>query len=178
MNHKEWIILNYKLPKEPSRVRVSIWRKLKKQGSVIMGQSTWILPADDEFTGFFNDIADEIRQNNGETYVMRAAVMNDQSTQEIIGLFNKARNDEYTEVLEKCGDFFREIEKETQKENFTYAELEENEYEYDKLVEWHKNIMKRDFFDASLKQTAEQELDKCKQLLEVFSSKIYDSNDR
>ena len=31
MEHQEWLTINYSLPKEPSRVRVSVWRKLKKK---------------------------------------------------------------------------------------------------------------------------------------------------
>ena len=32
MEKNEWIALNYTLPREPSRVRVSVWRHLKKIG--------------------------------------------------------------------------------------------------------------------------------------------------
>lgn len=177
MEEKEWIILNYMLPKEPSRVRVGVWRKLKKQGSVIIGQSTWVLPNSEEHIRFFQGILQEIRQNKGEAYVMQAAFINDNSKEDIEGIFNHARDIEYTEVLEKCEDFFQEIEKETKKNNFTYAEMEENEYEYNKLVAWFQDIRGRDFFGAALKGEAEQQLNKCRQELESFSKKIYDIND-
>ena len=51
-----------------------------------------------------------------------------------------ARDEEYQEFLEKCDDYFYEIEKETERKNFTFIELEENEDEYNKLVEWLKKI--------------------------------------
>lgn len=41
MEHQEWLTINYSLPKEPSRVRVNVWRKLKKSGAAILGQSVW-----------------------------------------------------------------------------------------------------------------------------------------
>ena len=31
MNDLEWLTINYTLPKEPSRTRVSVWRRLKKK---------------------------------------------------------------------------------------------------------------------------------------------------
>jgi DNA-binding transcriptional regulator PaaX len=177
MKEMEWIVLNYTLPKEPSRVRVSVWRKLKKQGSVNIGQSMWILPCGEETIRCFNNIAEDIRQNSGEAYVMRASFLQNKSDDEIITAFHQARNEEYTEVLEKCEDFFQEIEKETSRENFTYAEIEENEYEYNKLVEWYRDIVKRDFFHADLKSVSEEKLNRCKEELDEFSKKIYDRND-
>ncbi|MPM85443.1 hypothetical protein SDC9_132524 [bioreactor metagenome] len=91
-------------------------------------------------------------------------------------LFNQDRDTEYKELLEKCDDFFREIEKETQGKNFVFAELEENEAEYQKLEEWLNKIMLRDFFNAPLKKQSEEKLGKCKQILNDFSEAIYRKN--
>jgi type IV secretory pathway VirB4 component len=79
--------------------------------------------------------------------------------------------------MSRGDDYFLEIEKETKKENFTFAELEENKEEYDKLAEWLKKISKRDFFGAPLKKQSEEALQKCKQLLNGFADKVYQAND-
>jgi len=176
MEANEWIIMNYTLPKEPSRVRVSTWRKLKKIGAVSVGQSMWILPFTEEHIVFYQELSDEISQNNGTSYILKSTFLSDKSTENIIEEFNKARDLEYSEVLEKCDDFFHEIEKEIKRKNFTYAEIEENEYEYNKLMDWYRDIVKRDFFTAPMKTAAEQQLSKCRQDLEDFSKKIYDNN--
>ncbi len=47
MSPTDWIVINYTLPREPSRVRVSLWRKLKKVGAINIQQSMWILPMTD-----------------------------------------------------------------------------------------------------------------------------------
>jgi hypothetical protein len=174
---KEWLMLNFTLPKEPSRVRVSVWRKLKKYGSVSIGQSMWLLPLSDKHIGIFNEISNEIMQNNGNAYIVKADFIDTVSSTDVINLFNKARDEEYEEFLDKCEDFFREIEKETAKENFSYGELEENEEEYNKLAEWLKKIITRDFFNAPQKNTSEQYLEKCQQLLDGFSDRVYKSNE-
>lgn len=176
MDEKEWIILNYTLPKEPSRVRVSIWRKLKKQGCINVGQSMWLLPISEEHIAFCDELSKEITQNSGSAYILKSTFLHNKNTKEVMEEFNKARNVEYSEVLEKCEDFFHEIEKEIKRENFTFAEIEENEYECKKLMEWFKDITKRDFFHASLNAVVEQELNRCRQELEDFSKRIYDVN--
>ncbi len=177
MNDKKWLVLNYVLPKEQSTVRVSVWRKLKKSGSISIGQSMWALPVSDEHLETFQVISNEITEKSGSAYIAYADFINAGSNEEIESLFNKARDDEYKEFLEKCDDFFREIEKETERKNFTYIELEENEDEYDKLVEWLKKITSKDFFMAPLKEQATEGLRKCKQLLDQFSKQIYKLNE-
>jgi hypothetical protein len=173
----EWMMLNFTLPKEPSRVRVSVWRKLKKCGSLNIGHSMWLLPASEDHLGIITEIANEITQNNGTAYIMKVEFISRLSSEEIIEMFNKVRDEEYQEFLDKCADFFREIEKETTKENFSYIELEENEDEYNKLEEWLKKIAQRDFFTAPLKSQAEQKLYECQELLKEFSSKVYKLNE-
>ncbi|MGB4588935.1 MAG: Chromate resistance protein ChrB [Clostridiaceae bacterium] len=174
---KEWLMLNFTIPKEPSRVRVSVWRKLKKNGSVSIGQSMWLLPTSEVHLNLFNEISDEIKNNDGVAYIINADFITGIGTEDVINVFNKARDEEYKEFLEKCEDFFREIEKETTKENFTYVELEENEDEYNKLVDWLKKITLRDFFEAPLKKQAEKVLEKCKNTLDEFSDTIYKLNE-
>ncbi len=176
MNNK-WLVLNFMLPKEQSTARVSVWRKLKKSGSISIGQSMWALPISDGHLETFQIIANEITEKSGRAYIAYADFINMGGSEEIESLFNKARDDEYREFLEKCDDFFHEIEKETGRENFTYIELEENEDEYDKLVKWLKKITLRDFFAAPLKEQAAEGLQKCKQLLDQFSKQIYKLNE-
>ena len=71
MDHQEWLTINYTLPKEPSRARVNVWRKLKKSGAVILGQSVWFLPINKENEVNLQKISHEIVQNNGKCYIMR-----------------------------------------------------------------------------------------------------------
>lgn len=177
MGSREWLMLNFTLPKEPSRVRVSAWRKLKKAGSVNIGQSMWVLPISDESIAIFNEISSDILQNNGEAYIIKAAFISTGKAGDIADAFNGARDEEYKEFLDKCEDFYREIEKETDKGNFSFAEIEENESELEKLETWLKKINFRDFFTAALKALSDEALEKCKKLLADYSDKVYMLND-
>lgn len=177
MDKKEWLILNFTLPKDQSTVRVSVWRKLKRCGSVNIGQSMWVLPSTETHIETFNEISKEISENNGISYIAKADFLKTGSNTDLISLFNKVRDEEYLEFIDKCEDFFHEIDKETERKNFTFAELEENEEEHNKLVEWLNKISSRDFFQANQKGKAEQELRNGKILLDEFSSKVYRHNE-
>jgi hypothetical protein len=137
----------------------------------------WALPISEEHLETFNEISKEIIEKDGSAYIANADFINTGSNEDIVNLFNKARDEEYQEFLEKCDDYFYEIEKETERKNFTFIELEENEDEYNKLVEWLKKITLRDFFVAPLKEQAVERLQKCKQLLDGFSNRVYKANE-
>lgn len=176
MEQNEWIVINYTLPREPSRTRVSIWRKLKKIGAISIQQSMWILPYNEDNCGKFNEIKSEVIQNSGEAFVMTSTADED-GRKIIVEQFNAARDEEYTELLEQCEDYFKEIEKETARKNFTFAEIEENEEELNKLQEWFEKIAARDTFGAPLKGKAASSLSKCAELFAGFCDKVYEFHD-
>ena len=177
MDHNEWIAINYTLPREPSRARVSIWRKLKKIGAVSIQQSMWILPSTDENYNLLNEIKSEVSQNGGEAFIMTFSVEED-GKKIMVEKFNEARDEEYGELLEQCDEFFKEIDKETARENFTFAEIEENEEEFGKLKQWYEKIAARDSFGASLQKKAESMLSKCSETLDGFCDKVYEFNEK
>lgn len=102
----------------------------------------------------------------------------DEGTSErIIATFNQARDDEYGELLEQCENLLRELEKESILGKFTFAELEENEDELQKLARWYQKIIDRDFFGASLHPCSDEKLEECRARLELFSKSIFQRSD-
>jgi DNA-binding transcriptional regulator PaaX len=106
---QEWLAINFTMPKEPSRVRVSVWRKLKRAGAVSIGQSIWVLPTANEHLTTFQEIAEDVKENNGQVFIMKTRFIQDQNEKSITEFFNAARNEEYKEFLDKCEDFNKEI---------------------------------------------------------------------
>jgi hypothetical protein len=176
MEQHEWNAINYTLPREPSRARVSIWRKLKKIGAVSIQQSMWILSSNDENYALLNEVKDEVSKNGGEAFLMTFSV-DDDGQKIITEKFNAARDEEYGELLEQCEDFFKEIDKEIARRNFTFAEIEENEEELNKLKQWYKKIAARDAFGSPLREKADSTLSKCVELLDDFCNKVYESTE-
>lgn len=172
MKDEQWLVISYTLPREPSRIRVSTWRKLKKIGAVSLQQSFWILPLSEENESVFRGIKKEVGENGGDAILFYAAA-DDENKKAVLDKFNEARNEEYGELLEQCGDFFKEIEKETERKNFTFAEIEENEEELGKLKNWYHKIEARDAFGASLGGKSQEALAKCKEILDGFCENVY-----
>jgi hypothetical protein len=173
---QEWLTINFTMPKEPSRVRVSVWRKLKRLGAVNIGQSIWAFPLTKEHLKIFKEIAKEVNENNGQSFIMKTDFIQEQGDKPIVEFFCEARNEEYKEFLDKCEDFHKEIEKEIGRNNFSFAEIEENEHELTKLGLWLEGITSRDFFKASLKEQSQAALLKCKEMLGNYCNQVYERN--
>jgi len=44
MDDVRWLVLVVRVPAEPSRHRVAVWRELRRVGAVSLGQGAWIVP--------------------------------------------------------------------------------------------------------------------------------------
>jgi hypothetical protein len=65
----EWVLLSYRLPREPSTPRIALWRRLKKLGALPIGDGVAALPLDDRTREQFEWLADDVEQRGGEAVV-------------------------------------------------------------------------------------------------------------
>lgn len=172
MKKIKWIIINYNLPTEPSRHRVAIWRGLKKLGAVNLQQSMWVLPYNEQNYDALKQMTREIESNNGEALLMESVFFEEKHEERVISLFNNLRDEEYTEWSNECEKYLKEIEKEIANEKFTFAELEEEEAELEKLISWYKKIEIRDIFNSSDAEKAKGMLIQIKRAYEDYSEMV------
>ncbi|MFZ5648201.1 MAG: Chromate resistance protein ChrB [Bacillota bacterium] len=167
----EWIFLIYKIPSEPSRYRASIWRKIKAAGAIYLQSSVCVLPLNRKTEKSLRVLRHEIESYGGEAYLIKGGFLLQEQT--VIDMFNKARNEEYDEVIDRCQDFFKEIDKEIARKHFTFGELEENEEDFEKLKKWFEKIRDRDFFQAGQAQLALEMLEKCQERIDEFGQYVF-----
>lgn len=178
MEKRKWLVINYNVPTEPSRLRVATWRRLKKLGAVNIQQSMWVLPHNKDNYTALQTISQEIESNNGEALLMNCVFFDQKHEQKVVSCFNIVRDEEYKEFIGKCEDYFKELEKEIAIEKFTFAELEEEEEELDKLLSWYAKIEARDIFHSSQRDSAKKKLDQAKKAFENYSVMVYTHNSK
>jgi hypothetical protein len=172
---REWFVLVYKLPPEPTRYRASVWRKLRAAGAVYLQNGVAALPADPGSERVMRGVAQEVRGYEGTAYLMRGPLVGDDEA--LVEAFGAARDDEYREVLDRCRDFHAELKKEREAGKFTFAELEENEEDLAKLEVWLGKIRSRDRFGAPRASEAEQAIYECQRDLEAYATSVYEAAD-
>ena len=68
----EWVLLSYRLPREPSTPRITLWRKLKKLGVAQLADGVVALPADARTREQFDWLAEEVVESGGQAGVWLA----------------------------------------------------------------------------------------------------------
>lgn len=172
---REWFVLVYKLPAEPTRYRASVWRKLRAAGAVYLQNGAAALPADPGGERVMRGIVQEVNEAGGVTYLLRGGAVGDESG--LVRAFDEARDAEYSEVLDRCCEFHAELKKEREAGKLTFAELEENEEDLAKLEAWFGKIRARDRFGAPLATEAERAVAACREGLEDFATSVYEAAD-
>ncbi|HXJ66805.1 MAG TPA: Chromate resistance protein ChrB [Actinomycetota bacterium] len=169
----DWWTISYRLPAEPSRWRVSAWRRLKRGGAVALQQATWSFPAGQQFDPMVDDVVALVAEAGGESFVFRGEPQGDTAGR-LEEQFTAARNEEWTEFLGDCAKYDREIASEIAKGKFTYAELEEEEQTLERLRRWHRRIRTRDVFGSPHAAEAEVRLKEVAEALERYADQVFD----
>ena len=68
----EWVLLAYRMPREPSAPRVTVWRKLRRLGAAQVVDGLVALPANAESVEAFGWLADEVFEAGGEAWTWQA----------------------------------------------------------------------------------------------------------
>jgi DNA-binding transcriptional regulator PaaX len=166
-----WLLLIYRVPPEPSRLRSAVWRRLKSLGAIYLQNSAAALPAGLGAERALRKLRSEILDMGGTAVLLSCAVL--AGAQDVHAAFQAARDDEYEEIVDRCEDFLQQVKKEYTANHFTYAELEENEVDLVKLRNWFAKVRERDVFDADGRHAAEKAIDECEQSLEAYAARVY-----
>lgn len=177
MATETWLLLTYKVPTDPARRRVALWRKLKSMGAVYLQNGVCLLPKTDEHLRALKILENEIAAMAGEAVLLESAPLDPGQTDKVIARFRADRDEEYREFLGRCADFEAEIAKETADQHFTYAELEENDEDLKKLRTWLDKIRRLDFYGATLASEAATRLSGCETLLDTYAHQVFAAQD-
>ena len=173
----EWVLLTYKVPPEPARKRVSIWRKLKGMGAVYLQGGVCVLPKTDDHVRRLKMLENEIAEADGEAVLLATIGLDQKQQEKIIARFNADRDDAYKEFIEKCVAFEEEIAEETRVKHFTFAELEENEQELAKFKTWIAKIQKLDFYKAQRGKEADERLTRSEAILDAYARNVFSAQE-
>jgi hypothetical protein len=170
-----WVVLLARVPAEPSRHRVAVWRELRRLGAVAIGQSVWALPDHQAATSGLGRIAELVARGDGELTVLEAAGRDQASRDRLERLYAQARADEWTEFRAECARYLAELDKEIGKGKLTVAELEEEEQSMERLRRWHRELRTRDVLATPTAHAADRDLKACAAKLEDYTTRVFEA---
>jgi len=167
-------VLLVRVPAQPSRHRVAVWRELRRVGAVSLGQGSWAVPDVPAFADGVGRAVELAERGGGEVVVLSAAGREERDAARMRALFTADRAAEWAEFLADCGTFDAEIDKELRTQKLTLAELEEEEEQsLERLRRWFRDLRARDVFGAAAVAEAEQQLKHCIGRLEHYTEQVF-----
>jgi hypothetical protein len=97
-----WVLLAYRLPREPSNPRVGVWRKLERLGVARLGDGLVALPADARTREQLDWLAEEILEAGGTSTVWLATPGSAAQERIIAEAMRAARAAEYRAVTDQA----------------------------------------------------------------------------
>ncbi len=96
---QEWVLLSYRMPREPSTPRIAVWRKLKELGVVQVGDGLVALPHDARTKEHLEWVANTVLETSGEAIVWVATPSGRRHSEALARQMRVARRAEYDELL-------------------------------------------------------------------------------
>ncbi|MFC9816349.1 Chromate resistance protein ChrB [Streptomyces virginiae] len=168
-----WLVLVIKLPADPSRHRVAVWRELRKIGALSLGQGIWAVPDVPVFADGVQRALALTDGAGGHAVTLQASGRTAEDAARFEAMFTAARSEDWKEFLADCGKFEDEIAKEIRIAKFTLAELEEEEQSLERLRRWHRDLTARDVFGAPEAAEAGIRLRECVAVCEDYAEEVF-----
>jgi len=132
-----WMLLVYKVPREPTANRASVWRKLKRLGALLLHDAVWVLPATPWTREQFQWLAVEILELGGEVQLWESCLVSPSQEDSLREQFQTRVDTIYQEIL---------------------AELEHKDADLIALSRRYQQVKTQDYFQSELGQVVRTRL--------------------
>lgn len=97
---QQWVLLSYRVPREPSTPRIAIWRRLKRHGVAQVGDGLVALPFDARTKESLEWIAAMVIEADGEAIVWVATTTKSQD-RDLARKLSADRDEEYAGLIDE-----------------------------------------------------------------------------
>jgi len=94
-----WVLLAYRLPREPSTPRSTLWRKLRRLGAALVLDGLAALPLDARNREQLEWLADEVIEARGEATIWIGELASARQERELAARMAEAVADDYAAVI-------------------------------------------------------------------------------
>src|ERR1022692_2527665 len=103
MGRRHFTLLVYKLPPQPTRLRIQVWRKLQAVGAVYLQDGVAALPSRADLDENLKYVATSIQEMGGSALVLKATGMESWDSELLVERFRKAADARMLEMLKSIG---------------------------------------------------------------------------
>jgi hypothetical protein len=157
-----WLILVYQLPREPSRYRVAVWRKLRTLGALYLQDGAVALPEDAVTREQLEWLQLRVREAGGEATLWEAKPATLGEEKALVQAFRSSREEAYVNIISEAERIRRKAAMEGGKKALG-EELRKLEHEL-------RAERRRDYFRSPLRKEAASALRAAREALRASAS--------
>lgn len=140
----EWILFFYTVPSKPVNNRIKLWRRLSRAGAVQLKGAVYVLPHNEEHHEFCQWLMEEVSALGGEGDFVVIDKFEILGKRDIISLFKKQREYDYTLLEKKLNDM--EVKLSSVEKGSKIKNADKLRPQLDKLLKEYNDITAIDFF--------------------------------
>ena len=110
MERPHWVLLVYRIPREPSRHRVAVWRKLRDLGALYLQDGVAALPEDAVTREQLEWLQLRVWEAGGEATLWEAKPGTLAEEGELVGAFRSSREEAYRSIIAEAERLRRKVE--------------------------------------------------------------------
>jgi hypothetical protein len=99
---RPWVLLAYRLPREPSTPRIALWRSLRRLGAAQVGDGLVALPLDAETREQIEWLSSDIEEFGGESSVWLAEAATNAQEERWVNRLLEAVSAEYRDLMARA----------------------------------------------------------------------------
>ena len=142
----QWVLLAYRLPREPSTPRITLWRKLRRLGAAQVSDGVVALPLDARTREQLEWLADQVTDAGGEASVWQATLANRAQERALAQRMSDAVAAEYQTLIDDAAAARTEAGPQRQAVSRLRREL--------------RRIRARDYFPQPIAREAQEAIDR------------------
>jgi hypothetical protein len=166
---REWLLLIYTLPSQPTRKRAYVWRELKKAGAVYLRDGVALLPRLPHLEEQIRLVAERIEEYEGTVDLLPSPRFSAVRSSALVARFREERLEEYRELYHACVRFLRDVLTQVDADDFGFPDVDNLDSELGRLRRWNEQIAARDYFGTPESHRVRDILAKCEEAFERFT---------
>jgi hypothetical protein len=168
-----WLLLSYRVPAQPSALRVATWRALKQAGAVLLGPGLYALPDSPEHQALLTEVTARVTSGGGTAITLRANGLTEDDERALALKFEGARHDDYRQVLKSARKFIAHVDQEDRDQDYRFAEVESLEEELNKVRRQLALVRDRDTLHMPLGAEATESVTAAETRLQQYLDHAY-----
>ncbi|HEY0865850.1 MAG TPA: Chromate resistance protein ChrB [Fimbriimonas sp.] len=93
-----WTLLVYRIPSQPSKLRLNVWRKLASLGALYLQDAVCVLPSRPDTDDAFRDVYRTIVESGGSGFLFESKILEPADEEQVVEGFRKLSDDRLTTI--------------------------------------------------------------------------------